>query len=270
MDSLRGIWAHFLLPLFVLIAGTTLVSVINEIPAFFKNIIILLIFVVVVYYIPKNTKFRSIPVRQLLFLLVIILELAAAISLILVPDKTIEIRSSTDTQYPKIEINYTSNTANIEETITGTAENVPERYELWILIYPYAASKYYPQPGGVSIQNGVWSTPVYIGTRDNVGEKFDIIAVLADRNARAEFTSYIINGEKNNDWPGMDKIPDGAEAYDIITVVREYEKTTVTRETPEAPTQIRIPDLLQIITNISAILASAAAICGTYLAYRTK
>ncbi|MDQ1254942.1 MAG: hypothetical protein QG646_4212 [Euryarchaeota archaeon] len=68
----------------------------------------------------------------------------------------------------------------------------------------------------------------------------------------------------------MDKIPDGAKVYDRITVVREYEKTTVTRETPEAPTQNRTSDLLQIITNISAILASFAAICGVYITCRTN
>jgi hypothetical protein len=211
--------------------------------------------------------------KYLFFVGVVILFVGIYLT-IFVPESTVKTPIPTSkpigTQLPEIKINYTSDTAHIAENIIGTAKNIPDGYELWILVYPYAAKKYYPQHEEVSIQNGVWSIPVGIGTEDNVGEKFDIIAVLANRDARIEFTSYMVNGEKNNDWPGMNKIPDGAEVYDRITVVREYEKTTVTRETPEVPIQNRTPDLLQIITNISAMFASFTAIYGTYITYRTN
>jgi hypothetical protein len=121
---------------------------------------------------------------------------------------------------PKIKINYSSDMAQINENITGTAENIPDGYELWILVYPHEANKYYPQSQQANIQNGNWSIPVYIGVKDNVGDKFDIVAVLADKEARAEFTSYMIKCERIDNWPGMDKIPAGAKEYDRIIVVR--------------------------------------------------
>lgn len=184
------------------------------------------------------------------------------------PTLTASTALSTEIKSPEIIINYTSDTAQIVENITGTAKNIPERHELWILVYAYPAHKYYPQNGTMDIQNGNWSIPAYIGVKDNVGVKFDIIAVLADENARAEFTSYIINGKINNKWPGIDKIPDGAKVYDKITVIREYEKTIVTRETAEAPTSTKISNLLQRIIDLSIILGLIAVICGTYLTYK--
>lgn len=122
---------------------------------------------------------------------------------------------------PEVRINYDSNTVQINENISGTAKNIPDGYELWILVYPYAANRYYPQHDKVNIQNGEWSLPVGIGTEDNVGYKFDIIAVLADKEARAEFTSYIINCENTDKWPGMKKIPVGAKVYDRVIVIRK-------------------------------------------------
>lgn len=266
MDSVKGIWTDFLVPLLVVIASTIMITFINGIPENLKSVILFLIFIIIiVYYIPKNTKFRSIPVRLSLLLLIIILELTIIISPVFVLDK------SPETRPPQIRINYTLDTAHITENITGTAQNIPERCELWILVYPYATKTYYPQYGGASVQNGVWSVPIYIGINDSIGEKFDIIAVLADNNARAELTSFLENGKIKNDWTvGMKEIPDGATVYDRITVVRKYENTTVTRETQNSSTQTRISDLLQIINNISAILASTAVICGTYFAYRAK
>jgi hypothetical protein len=123
---------------------------------------------------------------------------------------------------PEVKITYPSNTAavNIQETVTGTARNVPEGQKLWILVYPPAANKFYPQSQNVNIVSEEWSTPIGIGTKDNVGEIFDIVAVLADQKAQEELTNYINTGVKNNSWSGMDSIPDGALVYDKITVTR--------------------------------------------------
>jgi hypothetical protein len=119
----------------------------------------------------------------------------------------------------KVKIKFNLDTAHIQENIAGTA-NVPEGYELWILVYSHEAKKYYPQNGQVNIQNGEWSVAVSIGSDDSEGEKFDIMAVLADKEARAELTSYIVNCKKIDNWDGMSEIPNGAKVYDKITIVR--------------------------------------------------
>jgi PKD repeat protein len=122
----------------------------------------------------------------------------------------------------QIKITYPSKgaTVNIQETVKGTAKNIPKGYKIWILVYPHPANRYYPQSGKLTLKNGKWSIPVYIGVKDNVGEKFDIFAVLANKQASDKFTEYIKTGEKTNSWPGMVGIPSGAKVYDNITVTR--------------------------------------------------
>jgi hypothetical protein len=120
---------------------------------------------------------------------------------------------------PEIKINYNSNTAKTVEDMEGIAENIPEGYELWIIVNPDTTNTYYPQSQPVKVQNEKWSVPVIIDTKDNAGGTFNIIAVLADQKARAEFTSYNEKCKRDSNSPGMDKIPDGATSYDEITVV---------------------------------------------------
>ena len=89
------------------------------------------------------------------------------------------------------------------------------------MVYPYPAHRYYPQSEKMTIQNGKWSIPIYIGVQNNVGTKFDIVAVLANKQASKVIQDYIDHGIKTNDWPGMVGIPSGAKVYDRITVIRK-------------------------------------------------
>lgn len=121
---------------------------------------------------------------------------------------------------PEININYNSDTAQMQEIISGTAKNIPDEYKLCILVYSKDAYKYYPQNKPLEVVNGEWSVPVTIGTKDNVGTQSEIIAVLANKDARAAFTSYMVNCNKTGNWPGMLSIPYGATEYARITVTR--------------------------------------------------
>lgn len=169
---------------------------------------------------------------------------------------------------PSIKINYDSDTAHIVENITGTAKNIPERHELWILVYAYPAHKYYPI-SKADVQDGEWSVPVYIGINDNVGYKFDIMAVLADQEARAKLASYVIKCKQNNDWPGLYRIPDGVQVYDKIIVVREpAEAPTSMHVQIPTPTSTKAPDLHQIFTDIISILGLFVAIYGAYITHQ--
>jgi hypothetical protein len=121
---------------------------------------------------------------------------------------------------PKITFNYTTDTAHIEENMNGTAKNIPEGDEIWIFVHPHTVNKYYPQRSSAVIQNGEWSLSVGIGSENDAGTEFDIIAVLADAKAQEEINAYFETCEKTGEWPGMDKIPDNAKEYDRITVTR--------------------------------------------------
>jgi len=129
---------------------------------------------------------------------------------------------STELQSAKISINYPSNPAmvNVTETIIGNATNIPEGQKLWIAIYPQTAYKYYPQ-NSINTQNdGSWRLPVNFGGENNVGEKFDIIAVLADKNAQKVLNDYMEVSAKAEFWKGMEELPDGTTEITRSTVIR--------------------------------------------------
>ena len=109
---------------------------------------------------------------------------------------------------------------NLIETIFGTANNIPEGKYPWILINPANSSKYYPQKPINIRDDGRWSLPVQFGGEEHLGQKFDIIAILADQEANKEITNYINEGNRTDSWPGIDKIPAGAIVVDKITVTR--------------------------------------------------
>lgn len=119
---------------------------------------------------------------------------------------------------PDVKIDF-SDKAYINEDITGTATNIPDGYNLWILVYPKTAQKYYPQHDSIKIQDGKWSIKIRLGNENNTGEKFDIVAVLADQNANEMFETYKSYCDTGN-CPGMIGIPEGAEIYDTFEVTR--------------------------------------------------
>jgi PGF-pre-PGF domain-containing protein len=128
---------------------------------------------------------------------------------------------------PEINITYPSNatSVNMQETVTGTAKNIPSEYKVWILVHPLATTKLYPQNGNVNIINGKWLIPIGIGDKGNAGETFEIMAVLANQKAHEELTNYINTGKNTSNWPGIDSIPDGANVYYDVTVIRKTDPT---------------------------------------------
>lgn len=109
------------------------------------------------------------------------------------------------------------------EPVKGTVRGIPERNEIWIFVHPHTVNKYYPQRSSAVIQNGEWSlpSPVGIGSDNDDGKKFDIIAVLADKEAQEEINTYFKTCEESGQWPGMDEIPVSAKEYNRITVTRK-------------------------------------------------
>jgi hypothetical protein len=121
----------------------------------------------------------------------------------------------------EINIVYPSNSATVQmkETITGTAKNIPDGQQLWIAISPQG-EEFYPQIPVVVLNDGSWSLPVQFGEVQNVGTKFDIYAVLADKNAQNTLNNYINESKNTNLWKGMSVLPDGTITITKLTVVR--------------------------------------------------
>jgi hypothetical protein len=103
---------------------------------------------------------------------------------------------------------------DLQEIVTGTSQNIDTGQVIWVLIYPHAAGRYYPQDEPADVQaNGDWSTLVYFGTAADVGLKFDVIAVLANEEAQTAFNKYLEECIENQSWPGLEELPIGAVQY---------------------------------------------------------
>jgi hypothetical protein len=123
-----------------------------------------------------------------------------------------------------VEITYPVEGTKVEQTeaIKGVSRLVPEGQEIWILVVPQRADRYYPhnRPADVLV-NGGWHSLANIGITEDVGDKFDILVVLVDGDAQDVFEDYLREAEEKKDWPGLEQLPDGAVIYDRITVTRK-------------------------------------------------
>jgi len=127
---------------------------------------------------------------------------------------------------PEIEITYPSNKSivNQNDRVIGTAKNVPDESHIWILGYSYYTANYYPRSESESIpQNGEWSVPIEVGGDDESGQEFAIIVMLANTEADKKFKDYVINCNRNKNWPGIveGEIPSGAKEYYRVIVTRK-------------------------------------------------
>ncbi len=126
---------------------------------------------------------------------------------------------------PEIRITYPVDGDSVPRNIMvqGTSANIPEGYQVWVLIYPHTAPLFFPQSVAATVDiRGEWTSPAYIGLDqpDQIGLLFDIVAVLADQNAQNVFKTYVAQGMSATAFPGLSELPDGAVEYDRITVIR--------------------------------------------------
>lgn len=106
--------------------------------------------------------------------------------------------------------------------VRGTAQEIPEDKELWIVVYCPSIGQYYPQNGSVEPNDlGEWEFRTYIGQENNSGLDFEIKVVLADSLAQEIFNNYIAESEIKGEWEGIINIPEGAQTYAYVQVTRE-------------------------------------------------
>jgi len=121
---------------------------------------------------------------------------------------------------------YDGEIVNMTETITGTAKNIPTGSKVWIVIR--VGDRYYPQPEPrFDSNNRDWKCDVRFGGENDGGLAFDVIAVVANRDAQLAINSSLRESKEFTVFP-----PEGATEYDRITVYRDYYYPTTSTPTP--------------------------------------
>jgi len=111
---------------------------------------------------------------------------------------------------------------DVTEMARGTSQLVPDGHVIWVVLFPQITGRYYPQNDPAVIEaTGNWSSSVCIGVEGDVGLKFDILAVVADEAAQSSFRAYLADAKDRKDWPGLERLPEGATVYHRITVTRK-------------------------------------------------
>jgi len=109
-----------------------------------------------------------------------------------------------------------------KEVVKGTSQKVPSEQKIWVVIFIHKVVRYYPQNNPADIQaNGDWASVTYFGIQSDVGLKFDILAVTADKSVQDAFNKYLKEARDKNSYPGLEQLPKEAIIQDRITVVRK-------------------------------------------------
>jgi hypothetical protein len=132
--------------------------------------------------------------------------------------------TATPTPEPQIAISAPVDGASVGrlEHIAGTSGHIPPGYAIWVVVYAHAGGRYHPHNSPAEMETGgEWASHAYIGGTDDVGQRFDIIVVLADVSAQRALKTYVGKATSTGVEEGLESIPAGATVYARITVTRE-------------------------------------------------
>ena len=128
-----------------------------------------------------------------------------------IPEPEITIREP----YDGVKVDHT-------QMVKGTSANLPEGSVIWLVIYVHEVDRYFPHKSAVTMEaGGSWSSITFIGREDEAGLKVDILAVLADQSAQAEFESYNRAAGEAESFEGIAQLPEGSLTYQRITFERK-------------------------------------------------
>jgi hypothetical protein len=134
-----------------------------------------------------------------------------------------------------VTITYPQNSSKVGSNVTvnGNSQNVSAHQVIWIIVFVPKVGvgyQYYPMSEAAKMQdNGEWSSFTTLGGDKDIGDRFDIIAVIADQTAQEAIRDYISsltaynNGSKSNVpgfLPGIATLPAGTVEYNWITITR--------------------------------------------------
>jgi hypothetical protein len=112
----------------------------------------------------------------------------------------------------------------VQVMVRGTYANLPDNATMWLLVYSHTSNRYYPQSNLVTrFETGGWQSQILVGREgtQDAGQRFDIVAALADQDAHHQLLQYLEQAAKNGDYSGLVDLPDRLQLYDQVTVTRQ-------------------------------------------------
>jgi len=103
--------------------------------------------------------------------------------------------------------------------VAGTVSGIRADDELWAVVYVNKVNRYYPQDGPLFLdrRTGKFDGRAFCnGVR---GDLFKIEVYLAPQAANSEIAKMMAEWHRNSDYPGLNKLPDGAVELASVQVI---------------------------------------------------
>lgn len=107
--------------------------------------------------------------------------------------------------------------------LSGTLNQIPSGYQVWLFKKPSTVTKFHPEDGPVLIKNHKWENNLHIGNeRPNThqGEEFKIILTLVTDERGKELTKYLYDQNIRQLWHGVQEMEE-VKILDEFIVIRK-------------------------------------------------
>ena len=127
------------------------------------------------------------------------------------------------------------------ELVVGAFEDLDPAADLWVLVYATRADRFFPQShreyGPADLRRGRFESRVNFAGRED--ETYEILAVLANKDASRFFSKTLMSWERQRDFPGLTRaeLPGGLDEKDCVPVTLATAPSTTT---PPRPLSVEI------------------------------
>ncbi|MFP5319430.1 MAG: toll/interleukin-1 receptor domain-containing protein [Acidimicrobiia bacterium] len=91
---------------------------------------------------------------------------------------------------------------------------------VWYVLQPEGEEHYQPDLPPARLGDNRWSGEVWAGVEGESGTSYILTVVVADEAASRAFADYLERAQATGDYPGFDRLPDGASVVSGFVVTR--------------------------------------------------
>lgn len=108
-------------------------------------------------------------------------------------------------------------------SVEGTHQNIPDNWDLWLVLYDPEADVFFPQPSAImALPGGRWYTVATLGEdkMSEAGRTFEVLLLLLPRSAAMHLVRQTQEAAARGKSSSMPSVPRGGRVMDRVIVTR--------------------------------------------------